>query len=151
MKSYSEIIIDLKDLVQIVNDGKEGYRVAADATNDLFLKNLFTQKIEERTVFEQELKSYILSLGEIADNEKGGLIGIIQRTWLEVKDALNVRDDAAILAAVKLGEQSALTKYDQFLAESNELEAHVPILLHQRAAILNGLKEIEELHQQFTN
>ena len=151
MKSYTDIIIDLKDLVQVVNDSKEGYKVAADATNDLFLKNLFTQKIEERTIFEQELKSYILSLGEIAENEKGGLLGIIQRTWLEVKDALNVRDDAAILAAVKTGEQSTLLKYDQYLAESEEIEAHVPILLHQRAGILNALKEIEELHQQFTN
>ena len=151
MKSYTDIIIDLKDLVQVVNDGKEGYKVAADATDDLFLKNLFTQKIEERTIFEQELKSYILSLGEIAENEKGGLLGIIHRTWLEVKDALNARDDAAILAAVKAGEQSALVKYDQYLAESEEIEAHVPILLHQRVGILNALKEIEELHQQFTN
>ena len=151
MKSYTDIIIDLKDLVQVVNDGKEGYKVAADATNDLFLKNLFTQKIEERTLFEQELKSYILSLGEIAENEKGGLLGIIHRTWLEVKDALNARDDAAILAAVKSGEQTALAKYDQYLAESEETEAHVPILLQQRSGILDALKEIEELHQQFTN
>lgn len=151
MKSYTDIIIDLKDLVQVINDGKEGYKVAADATDDLFLKNLFTQKIEERTIFEQELKSYILSLGEVAENEKGGLMGIIQRTWLEVKDALNARDHAAILAAVKAGEQSALVKYDQYLAESEEIEAHVPILLHQRAAVLNALKEVEELHQQFTN
>jgi uncharacterized protein (TIGR02284 family) len=151
MKSYTDIIIDLKDLVQVVNDGKEGYKVAADATDDLFLKNLFTQKIEERTLFEQELKSYILSLGEIAENDKGGLLGIIHRTWLEVKDALNARDDAAILAAVKITEQAALVKYDHYLTESEEIEAHVPILLHQRVGILNALKEIEELHQQFTN
>lgn len=151
MKSNAQIITDLKDLVQIVNDGKEGFKVAAEATNDQFLKDLFLQKITERNIYEDELKAHILRLGEIAENEKGGIIGILHRTWLEIKDALNARDDAAILAAVKIGEQAALVKYDYYLAESEEIEDYFSILLRQRAGILNTLKEVEELHQQFTN
>ncbi|TKB97110.1 PA2169 family four-helix-bundle protein [Pedobacter cryotolerans] len=151
MKSNAQIITDLKDLVQIVNDGKEGFKVAAEATNDQFLKDLFMQKITERNIYEDELKFQILRLGEIAENEKGGLIGILHRTWLEIKDALKARDDAAILAAVKISEQAALVKYDYYLAESEEVEDYFSILLRQRAGVLNTLKEVEELHQQFTN
>lgn len=151
MKSNAQIITDLKDLVQIVNDGKEGFKVAAEATNDQFLKDLFLQKITERNIYEDELKAHILRLGDIAENEKGGLIGILHRTWLEIKDALNARDDAAILAAVKTGEQAALVKYDYYLSESEEVEDYFSILIRQRAGVLNTLKEVEELHQQFTN
>ncbi len=151
MKSNAQIITDLKDLVQIVNDGKEGFKVAAEATNDQFLKDLFLQKITERNIYENELKAHILRLGEIDENEKGGLIGIFHRTWLEIKDALNARDDAAILAAVKISEQAALVKYDYYLAESEEVEDYFSILIRQRAGVLNTLKEVEELHQQFTN
>ena len=151
MKNNTKTITDLKDLVLIVNDGKEGYKVAAEATGDLFLKELFLKLMQERMLFEQELKTALLKLGAVEENEKGGVLGFIHRSWLEIKDALNTRDEAAILNAIKTGEQAALHKYDFYIDHYADNQAELTLLLKHRSGILNALKEVEELYKQYTN
>jgi hypothetical protein len=41
LKTKEEVISDLKEILQLVNDGKEGYQSAADATDSAELKALF--------------------------------------------------------------------------------------------------------------
>ena len=53
METNKEIITDLKGLINIVNDGKEGYQSAADATENASLKAIFLNNAAQRLIYEQ--------------------------------------------------------------------------------------------------
>ena len=83
MKDQNEIIADLKGLVTIVNDGKEGYKEAAEKVKSMELKAMFMEFSMERSTYEDDLKSHILQHGGQSSNEEGGFFGALHRTWIE--------------------------------------------------------------------
>ncbi len=58
LKSKDEVISDLKGLLELVNDGKEGYRTAAESTESPELKALFSKLSGERFGYAAELKEH---------------------------------------------------------------------------------------------
>ncbi|RZJ73707.1 MAG: DUF2383 domain-containing protein [Flavobacterium sp.] len=50
--------------------------------------------------------------GGHAENEEGGILGAIYRTWIAIKEALTDQSETAILGAVVIGEKAALANYD---------------------------------------
>ena len=66
MEKNNEIISELKGLVSIINDGKEGYESAAESTDNVELKAVFLKNAAERSVYENELKNHIQKHGVIA-------------------------------------------------------------------------------------
>ena len=143
MEHNSEIISDLKGLVNIVNDGKEGYESASDATDSIELKGLFLKYSAQRAAYAMELKSHIAAHGGDSDNEEGGLLGVLHRTWIDIKQALSSKEDAAILSAVETGEKAAIEKYDKALEDYATHADHIELLQRQRTGILEALKEVE--------
>jgi uncharacterized protein (TIGR02284 family) len=127
LKTREEVVSDLKNLVELLNDGKEGYQSAAEAT---------------------ELKDHILSHGGESDNEGGGILGGLHRTWLHIKEALSNNSDAALLDAVTTGEKAAIEKYDNYIADYADHADHLDLLKSQREGIQEALNEIESLKVQ---
>ena len=151
MENNQEIISDLKGLISIVNDGKQGYESSAEATDNLELKAIFLKYVAQRALYENELKSHITKHGGSSDNEDGGLLGAIHRTWIDIKEALTDKSETAILGAVVTGEKAALEKYDMAIKD-NELHAdHLNLLTEQRNGIAEALKEIEVLEQKYSD
>jgi uncharacterized protein (TIGR02284 family) len=101
MELNSTVIEDLKGLVNIVNDGKEGYLSASDVTDSLELKDLFLRLASQRVGYANELKSHIALHGGESENEEGGILGVLHRTWIDIKQALSSREDEAILGERK--------------------------------------------------
>lgn len=143
MENNDEIISDLKGLVNIINDGKEGYESAAEATDNAGLKALFTKYSAQRTAYAQELKNHIATHGGNSTNEEGGLLGALHRTWIDIKQSLSSKEDAAILDAVTTGEKAAIEKYDAALENYAEHADHIELLRKQRAGIAEALADIE--------
>lgn len=143
MEYNSEIISDLKGLINIVNDGKEGYESAAEATDSIELKGLFLKYSAQRAGFAMELKSHIAAHGGESDNHEGGILGVLHRTWIDIKQALSSKEDAAILSAVETGEKAAIEKYDKALEDYATHADHIELLQRQRTGILEALKEVE--------
>ncbi|RZL62452.1 MAG: PA2169 family four-helix-bundle protein [Pedobacter sp.] len=151
METNKEIITDLKGLINIVNDGKEGYQSAADATENASLKAIFLNNAAQRLIYEQELKAHLLKHGGNSDNESGGVLGVLHRTWINIKEALSSKEEVAVLSAIKTGEQAALDKFDECIKDQERHADHLELLIRQRSGILEALKEIEVLHQQYAN
>lgn len=151
MESNTEIIDDLKGLVSIVNDGKEGYESASEATEDISLKGLFLKYSAQRAGYAMELKEHIAKHGGDSENEEGGILGILHRSWIDIKQALSSKEDAAILGAVVTGEKAALEKYDKCIADHVSHEDHIVLLMRQRDGIKAALNEIETLQLQKEN
>ncbi|RZJ72636.1 MAG: PA2169 family four-helix-bundle protein [Flavobacterium sp.] len=149
MENNQEIIADLKGLVSIINDGKEGYESAAESTDNVELKAVFLKYVAERALYENELKSHLAKHGGHSENEEGGILGAIHRTWIDIKEALTDQSETAILGAVVTGEKAALAKYDAAIKDHELHSDHLDLLTTQRNGIAEALKEIEVLEQKY--
>lgn len=148
MESNNEIISDLKGLVNIVNDGKEGYESASETTDSIELKGLFLKYSAQRAGYAMELKEHIAQHGGGSENEDGGILGSLHRTWIDIKQALSSKEDAAILGAIETGEKAAIEKFDKCLEDYASHADHIGLLQKQRTGILEALKEIETYRQR---
>jgi uncharacterized protein (TIGR02284 family) len=151
MESNKEIISDLKGLVNIVNDGKEGYDSSSEATDSIELKALFLKYSAQRATYAAELKAHIAQHGGESENEEGGVLGALHRTWIDIKQALSSKEDAAILGAIETGEKAAIEKYDKVLEDYASHADHIELLQKQRTGILEALREIETYHHRLAN
>jgi uncharacterized protein (TIGR02284 family) len=149
MKDQNEIIADLKGLVSIVNDGKEGYKEASEKAKSMELKAMFMEFSMERSTYEDELKSHILQHGGQSSNEEGGFLGALHRTWIDIKEAISTSEDSAILNTIITGEKAAVAKYDEVLKDYETHEDHYSLLMRQREGIDNTLTKIEELAMEY--
>jgi uncharacterized protein (TIGR02284 family) len=145
LKSKEQVINDLKEILELVNDGKEGYLAAADATKNTELQALFSKISGERIVYGAELKEHIALHGQEAENEHGGVLGGLHRVWLTVKQAFNSNDDQAILTAITTGERAAIEKYEECIKDYADHADHLNLLTEQRDGIKAALTEIEQL------
>lgn len=149
MENNKEIISDLKGLINIIKDGKEGYKSAADATDNVELKAIFLKNMAQRALYESELTAHLAKHGGYDKNEDGGVLGAIHRAWIDVKEALTGKSETAVLGAVVTGENAALAKYDSCIKDNQLHEDHLNLLTSQRNGIAESLKEIEVLQQKY--
>jgi len=143
LKTKEQVISDLKDLLALVNDGKEGYQSAAEATDSPELKALFLQLSGERIVYAAELKEHIATHGDTADNESGGVLGGLHRTWMSIKEALSSKENSALMETIITGEKAVIAKYNEYIADFADHADHMELLMSQRDGIQNALSEIE--------
>lgn len=145
LKTKDEIVSDLKNLLALVNDGKEGYQHSAEVTESPELKTIFLKFEGERMVYAAELKEHIATHGGEADDDEGGLLGGLHRTWITIKQSLSGNGNESILEAIITGEKAAIEKYDEYIADYADHADHLELLQEQRAGIQSALNEIEML------
>lgn len=151
MGNNNEIINDLKRLIHILNDGKEGYESAGENTDSVELKELFQSYEKEREAFAEELKAHLIKHGATSENEEGGVSGTLHRTWIDIKQAFSSHKDTAILSAIETGEKAALDKFDAVLDNPETHADHIELLQKQRTGIRIALSEIETYHHRLDN
>lgn len=145
MKDQNEIVIDLKGLISILNDGKEGFKEAVNHVKSEELKSIFLEFSNERAAYAEELKSHLLQHGGSSDNDGGGVLGALHRSWLSIKETFSSNEDAAILEAIVTGEEAALEKYDNLLKDYEDHADHYSLLKRQRDGIQGHLNKIKAL------
>jgi uncharacterized protein (TIGR02284 family) len=143
LKTKDQVISDLKELLELVNDGKAGYQTASEATDTPELKALFSKLSGERLVYAAELKEHIEVHGGEADNDNGGLLGGLHRTWLSIKEALSSKENTALIETIITGEKTVIAKYDELIADFADHADHMELLKSQREGIQTALTEIE--------
>ena len=152
MENRNEDLIDgLKHLLHIANDGKEGYRTAAEDADSAELKAMFTTYSIQRSEFEMELKSCLQQLGAHSENESGGPLGAVHRVWMDIKTALTSNDNHAILDACITGEKAAIEAYDKVLADTALTPEMRQTLTSQRSDITECLRNVQSLEQQYSS
>lgn len=145
METNKEIISDLKDLLSILNDGKEGYETASETTNKIELKGVFLKYAAQRALYASEMEEHITLHGGTPDNESGGVLGALHRTWIDIKQTLTGKADKSILDAVVTGETTALQKYNGYIANYSDHADHIDLLRRQRDGIQDAIQEMHSL------
>ncbi len=108
-----------KDLIKVLEDGKNGFAKGADKLSESDkpeLASTFQQFSRQRATFEAELRELAAAYGDQLE-EKGSVIGAMHRTWLSVKDAMSGDDPSGVLDAAEQGEDHAVAAYDKALEQ----------------------------------
>jgi hypothetical protein len=100
----------LKNLIQILHDGQEGFKKASESVKDSSLKEVFSRYSLQRSQLAGELESELLTLGEKDPQDEGSTVtGAIHRGWIDLKDALEETDLPANLRQT-IAEQAVKVK-----------------------------------------
>ena len=142
-ETTKEIVSTLEVLISIVENGKLGYTNAAEHADDATIKSDFLQYARERSLYIVELQDEINKLGKSTDESGGGALGVLHRTWIDIKSAFTGGDTEAIINACITGEEAAIEKYQEVL-DKKELQANqLEIVTKQLNGIKNTLHKIK--------
>lgn len=109
----------LNELVTINNDRIEGYKTAADETEEQDLKTLFFDFIRTSQKCKTELEDQVNRLsGKVAEGTM--IAGKFFRAWMDVKAAFTANDRKVILDSCEFGEDAAVKTYQHVLEEHSE-------------------------------
>lgn len=145
MENNNKKLIDkLNHLIAIANDGKYGYKTAAEEVEDVTLKQLFIQYSAERETYAEELKSRVASFGN-SFQKGGGPLGALHRTWIDIKSTLTSGDREAILKACITGEEAAVKAYREALDEDYIDSITRQVITTQLSGVEAALNSIRSL------
>src|SRR5450432_2447374 len=112
------ITLDVKEIVLVLNEliqtNKDSEKLFAYATGDVLNvghKATFARYSRQRAGFARALQSAVLRLGG-DPTSNGSAMGAVLQGWMDVKSAVSVREDLAILQEVERGEDVAKRHYE---------------------------------------
>ncbi|MGB8706158.1 MAG: PA2169 family four-helix-bundle protein, partial [Gillisia sp.] len=111
MKYSEEVAEKLNNLLTKNYDSEKGYKLASENAKSSRLKSFFDKKARERYDFGHQLKSEIADFGESPD-KGSSLKADAHRGWMNIKSALSLETDEAILEEAVRGEKAAVDEYN---------------------------------------
>jgi uncharacterized protein (TIGR02284 family) len=133
----------VNDLLQVLEDGREGFSKAAEAVRDPNLKALFSHYASERAQMAEDLLRFAPADPE---EKKSTISGAMHRRWIELKSALTSGDDHAILAECERGEDQAVEAFNNALKQelSNDVRQEVRSQAAQVLGVHNKIRETRD-------
>lgn len=112
-----EVISELNDLIATCKDGEQGFRTAAEDVGNSELRTLFNMYAQQRARFAAELNNEVLRRG--GDPAKSGHVSAaFHRGWIDVKQAVTGKSEAAVIDECERGEDSAKANYEKALKKN---------------------------------
>ena len=108
----------LNHLIAIAEDGKEGYENAAKNIEDVSMKSSFMRLSQQRDHYAAQLRTFVKELSGDAENEGGGVLGVLHRAWIDVKATFTSGDSDAIINACITGEETAVNDYKSIMDDA---------------------------------
>ncbi len=144
MENTNEYAINkLNHLVNIAEDGKEGYENAAENVEDSAIKSSFMLFAKSRSVYASQLREIINQLHGESEDTGGGSVGSLHRVWMDLKSTFTGGDTDAIINVCITGEEAAIKEYKLVLDDTQMLKSPRPILEKQLSGIEQALVSIK--------
>ncbi len=137
----------LQDIVNVCNDGVEGYETAAGEIQDESIKTLFLRLSQQRKGFIEEIKNEALKLGIELDGS-GTSKGFFHRTWLVAKSAFTSDSKDKIIEEAMDGEKRAVEVYAGVHANQEVPEYIQNILKEQEHLIKVAIHQLNGLYTE---
>jgi len=138
-----EAITQLQDLIQVNIDSRDGFRHAAEAVNDLTLRDIFDQLAEDRNEQADELAGFVAWSGQ-SPRLEGSMSAAMHRAWMSIRDALSPVDRYAVLCEAERGEDTIREAYENSMASTGGTAVY-DVLLRHYAAINSTHEQVREL------
>jgi uncharacterized protein (TIGR02284 family) len=129
----------LNTLIEINNDRMEGYLTAANETNEVDLKLLFSQCMQNSQKCKTELMHEVRVMGGTPIEGQTKTTGKLYRAWMDIKAALRGRDRKVILSSCEFGEDVAIETYNKALKSNLEnISSQLQNLLNEQYALIKA-------------
>jgi len=131
-----------KDLIETLEDGKEGFAKGAEKLDDTDAPELattFRHFSAQRSSFATELRE-VAKIHDYDLRESGSVAGALHRGWMSLTDALSGSDPSGVLKAAEQGEDHAVREYEKAL--NDDLS---PTL---RSVVVRQAAEVKAAHDQ---
>ncbi|SHG97180.1 ferritin-like domain-containing protein [Winogradskyella jejuensis] len=140
---YEKIISDKLNELLIKNyDAEKGYIKAMKEVDNVNLKNFFSNRAEERSRFARQLRTEILTYGELPE-DSGSFKGTIHRNWMSLKATFSSDNEETILEEAIRGEKASLDEYNELITDTSFPTRLVNLLREQRNAIESAIKSVK--------
>jgi uncharacterized protein (TIGR02284 family) len=140
------LIDTLNDLIENCRDGELGFRACAEHARSEELKDLFARRAHGCGEAAGELQSLVARLGGTAD-DGGSASGALHRGWVNLRGALALDDDRAMLDECERGEDLAVARYRRALEEPLPAEIGA-IVRRQYEGARRNHEQIRELRDR---
>lgn len=134
---------ELKEILDIVEDGSKGYRHTAEKMENSELKTIFNRLSQQRKLFREELENDARDLGLDMD-PAGTTAGYFHRIWIDIRSSVSSKEDEVLIEEAMRGEEKALKIYDSILRHDELPEYIQDRLGEQRKMIQGSLYQLEE-------
>lgn len=131
-----------KDLIETLEDGKDGFAKGADkleGDDSAQIARTFRELSAQRSKFSDELQELAKDYGDHIE-ESGTVAAAVHRGWMSIKDAVTGSDPKGVLDVAEQGEDHAVKEYEK------ALEADISAGL--RTVVERQLVEVRAAHDQ---
>ncbi len=125
-------------------DAEKGYKQALEQTNDNDLQAFYKNNAEERYRFGHDLKKMLSDLDSTPDKDST-LEGDVHRTWMNIREALSLNDDKAVLKECERGELHAINDYKEAVDNLVLKPAYKKTLSDHLHSIKTSLQQLQKL------
>jgi uncharacterized protein (TIGR02284 family) len=141
----------LEELVETLEDGREGFKKAADKLEDdghHELAQKMAKYSDQRARLAAELREIALVDG-VNVEDKGTVAAALHRGWMAIADAVSGDDPHAVLAVAESGEDHAVAEFEKALGNDDLPAAWRPVIVAQAQAVRSAHDEVRALRDQF--
>lgn len=142
--TINDTIKTLNDLTEMLKDGEQGYKTAADDAKAPELATAFSRYSRQRAEFASELQARVIALGAKAEKH-GSVSGSIHRGWINLKSAVSRNEPHAVLEEAERGEDSAVAAYREALEHADLDEPTQSIISRQYTQVKAAHDHIKRL------
>lgn len=120
------IVAIVKDLIHVIDEDKEGFRLAAEASSRSDVKLLLFHYSEQRAGFAEELHQLEFAYGGQPAEIDSSTIQF-HDGWAHLLDAVETHDSRGILSVCETGESFVMNQYRQTLSTDLPLDVQMVI------------------------
>ena len=137
----------IKALIQTLEDGREGFEKAAEASKDAEVARVLGGFSKQRAELSAQLQTLGSTYGESAYDQESSIAGAVHRGWIDLKAAIASDNAHAILAECERGEDHAVEEFRK--ASEEELPSNVRAVIDRQAVEVKSahdrIKQLRDL------
>ena len=139
----------LQELLQINIDSRDGFRYAAQQTEDLTLVSLFDKAAAERQMQADDL-SATLTINAEEPNRTGSFAPKLHRSWIAVREAFTSDSEYTVLAEAERGEDMIKQAYENALKHHAGTAMNDVLQRHYRSvkATHDRVRDLRDEHKE---
>lgn len=146
----ADVTAKLNDLVQYLQDSRNGYQECAKDVESSAMQVLFNQLSAKRQAMLNELDTEFGALNKIEESD-GTLLGKAHQYFLSLKSTLTGGDVDAIITEVKRGENTTIDAYKDVLREASLPERDRLLLNKQLHEVEKDIEDIDTTSGNLVN
>ena len=147
MTEHTETTTALNTLIATLIDSAEGYEKSAGDVENPHFAEMFNARAQERQQAITHLQAAVAEAGGNPEDD-GSMMGSVHRGMQTLREAVSIRDDAAIIAEIERGEDYLKDKFETAMDNVDLEPRALDAVTEAWASVKAGHDEMSQLKHQ---